>query len=149
MVASLAHDGPVGMWLTEMKRRRCVMSDACVEFYDALGPWATVHAVAETLEEAPAEILAMCARGELLGVTFSGELLLPIRQFRSRAPVDGLAEVLSILLRECSPMEVATMLANPVYFDADASFWDVLRSRDFESMIEWAERTVARLTGGP
>jgi hypothetical protein len=125
----------------------CLMRDASVEFYNSLGPWVTVHAAADALGRAPEEILAMCARGELLGVAFSGELLLPIQQFRNRVPLVGLALVLSVLLRECSPMEVATMLANPVYADSDVTFWDVFRDGDLERMIDWAARSVARLTG--
>jgi hypothetical protein len=111
------------------------------EYYDSLGPWATGRAVCEALDVTHSALGQWRKSHKILGVAFGrkGDYFYPVQQFVDGDVVRGLRDVLIALSTGFrSPEAQAGWLAEPAYEIGGEVRWDVLRSGDVETVVEWA-----------
>ena len=112
-------------------------------YYDRLGPWATQHAVRDTLHASDAELASMRASRDLLGVDFGGQFYYPVHQFKDGSIVAGLRLVLTALSAGFASFEgQVAWLSEPAYENSALTRWEVLH-RDVHTVHQWAAEDAA------
>jgi hypothetical protein len=111
------------------------------EFYDRLGPWATGRAVGAALGVTRSTLASQRKSQRLLGVAFgrTQQFFYPVQQFDDGRIVDGLQPVLHALSAGfTSPEAQVAWLAEPAYEQHPETRWDILRSGQLETVVQWA-----------
>jgi len=114
------------------------------EYYDALGPWATERAVSDALDMSTDSLALERQHHALLGVKFGGSYYFPVHQFNQGRVINGLALALEALDTGFPAPEMqAGWFAEQAYEDEPVTRWDVLRSGEVSTILQWAKDDAA------